>query len=38
MEIADNAALIVVDVQKGFEEEGFWGRGTTLRLTRTSRR
>ncbi|MFF1396955.1 cysteine hydrolase family protein [Streptomyces sp. NPDC058287] len=25
MEIAENAALIVVDVQKGFEEEGFWG-------------
>ncbi|MFE7776428.1 cysteine hydrolase family protein [Streptomyces sp. NPDC057445] len=25
MEIAENAALVVVDVQKGFEEEGFWG-------------
>ncbi|MGW3248376.1 cysteine hydrolase family protein [Streptomyces sp. NPDC001070] len=25
MEIAENAALVVVDVQKGFEEE-FWGR------------
>ncbi|WP_432076200.1 cysteine hydrolase family protein [Streptomyces wuyuanensis] len=26
MEIAENAALVVVDVQKGFEEEDFWGR------------
>ncbi|MEU2113758.1 cysteine hydrolase family protein [Streptomyces sp. NPDC019507] len=26
MEIAENAALVVVDVQKGFEEEVFWGR------------
>ncbi|MFI1466019.1 cysteine hydrolase family protein [Streptomyces wuyuanensis] len=26
MEIAENAALVVVDVQKGFEEEEFWGR------------
>ncbi|UXY29066.1 cysteine hydrolase family protein [Streptomyces sp. HUAS TT20] len=25
MEIAENAALVVVDVQKGFEESGFWG-------------
>ncbi|MFJ6568566.1 cysteine hydrolase family protein [Streptomyces sp. NPDC091292] len=25
MEITGNAALIVVDVQKGFEEPGFWG-------------
>lgn len=25
MEIAENAALVVVDVQKGFEELGFWG-------------
>lgn len=25
MEIAENAALVVVDVQKGFEEAGFWG-------------
>ncbi|MFE3328346.1 cysteine hydrolase family protein [Streptomyces sp. NPDC059176] len=25
MEIAGNAALVVVDVQKGFEEEDFWG-------------
>ncbi|MGW1885843.1 cysteine hydrolase family protein [Streptomyces sp. NPDC001970] len=25
MEIAENAALVVVDVQKGFEEEDFWG-------------
>ncbi|MEV5436806.1 cysteine hydrolase family protein [Streptomyces sp. NPDC052682] len=25
MEIAENAALVVVDVQKGFEETGFWG-------------
>ncbi|MEU8758429.1 cysteine hydrolase family protein [Streptomyces sp. NPDC048659] len=26
MEIGSNAALVVVDVQKGFEDEGFWGR------------
>ncbi|MFI6105668.1 cysteine hydrolase family protein [Streptomyces sp. NPDC051310] len=26
MEIAANAALVVIDVQKGFEEEEFWGR------------
>ncbi|MFH8939623.1 cysteine hydrolase family protein [Streptomyces griseosporeus] len=26
MEIAENAALVVVDVQKGFEESGFWGQ------------
>ncbi|GHF76789.1 cysteine hydrolase family protein [Streptomyces griseosporeus] len=26
MEIAENAALVVVDVQKGFEEAGFWGQ------------
>ncbi|MFD9001014.1 cysteine hydrolase family protein [Streptomyces sp. NPDC059582] len=26
MEIAENAALVVVDVQKGFEELGFWGQ------------
>ncbi|MFD7458522.1 MULTISPECIES: cysteine hydrolase family protein [unclassified Streptomyces] len=26
MEIAENAALVVVDVQQGFEESGFWGR------------
>ncbi|MFD9973353.1 cysteine hydrolase family protein [Streptomyces sp. NPDC059017] len=26
MEIAENAALVVVDVQRGFEEEEFWGR------------
>ncbi|MFF9013769.1 cysteine hydrolase family protein [Streptomyces sp. NPDC014870] len=26
MEIAENAALVVVDVQKGFEEEEFWGK------------
>ncbi|SDN43605.1 Nicotinamidase-related amidase [Streptomyces wuyuanensis] len=26
MEIAENAALVVVDVQKGFEEEDFWGQ------------
>lgn len=26
MEIAENAALVVVDVQKGFEELDFWGR------------
>ncbi|MCT2548366.1 cysteine hydrolase family protein [Streptomyces atratus] len=25
MEIAENAALIVVDVQEGFEEEAYWG-------------
>ncbi|WP_329246305.1 cysteine hydrolase family protein [Streptomyces canus] len=25
MEIAENAALVVVDVQKGFNEAGFWG-------------
>lgn len=25
MDIAQNAALVVVDVQKGFEELGFWG-------------
>ncbi|NED83175.1 cysteine hydrolase [Streptomyces sp. SID11233] len=25
MEIAENAALVVVDVQKGFEEEAYWG-------------
>jgi nicotinamidase-related amidase len=25
MEIAENAALVVIDVQKGFEEAGFWG-------------
>lgn len=25
MEIAENAALVVVDVQEGFEEEGYWG-------------
>ncbi|MFJ9739871.1 cysteine hydrolase family protein [Streptomyces sp. NPDC101166] len=25
MEISQNAALLVVDVQKGFEEAGFWG-------------
>ncbi|MFI6722546.1 cysteine hydrolase [Streptomyces sp. R-74717] len=25
MEIADNAALVVVDVQEGFEEEAYWG-------------
>ncbi|MDG9720727.1 cysteine hydrolase family protein [Streptomyces sp. DH24] len=25
MEIAENAALVVVDVQKGFEEQAFWG-------------
>ncbi|MBT2506791.1 cysteine hydrolase [Streptomyces sp. ISL-98] len=25
MEIAENAALVVVDVQKGFDEEGHWG-------------
>ncbi|NUS10275.1 MAG: cysteine hydrolase [Streptomyces sp.] len=25
MEIAQNAALVVIDVQKGFEEERFWG-------------
>jgi nicotinamidase-related amidase len=25
MEIAENAALVVVDVQRGFEELGFWG-------------
>lgn len=25
MEIAENAALIVVDVQRGFEEEAYWG-------------
>ncbi|GAA3497508.1 hypothetical protein GCM10019016_046110 [Streptomyces prasinosporus] len=23
--IADNAALVVIDVQKGFEDLGFWG-------------
>ncbi|MFD5269051.1 cysteine hydrolase family protein [Streptomyces sp. NPDC058335] len=26
MDIAENAALVVVDVQKGFDEAGFWGR------------
>ncbi|MER8045728.1 isochorismatase family protein [Streptomyces sp. NPDC094032] len=26
MEIEENAALVVIDVQKGFEDEGFWGR------------
>ncbi|MEV8019001.1 cysteine hydrolase family protein [Streptomyces sp. NPDC086554] len=26
MEIAENAALVVVDVQKGFEEEEYWGQ------------
>ncbi|WP_405663893.1 cysteine hydrolase [Streptomyces sp. NBC_01166] len=25
MEIAENAALVVVDVQRGFEEEEYWG-------------
>lgn len=25
MEIAENAALVVVDVQKGFDEADFWG-------------
>ncbi|MFE0457339.1 cysteine hydrolase family protein [Streptomyces sp. NPDC058914] len=25
MEMSQNAALLVVDVQKGFEESGFWG-------------
>ncbi len=25
LNIAENAALVVVDVQKGFEEEGYWG-------------
>lgn len=25
MEIAENAALVVVDVQRGFEDAGFWG-------------
>lgn len=25
MEISENAALVVVDVQKGFEEADFWG-------------
>ncbi|WP_333735122.1 isochorismatase family protein, partial [Streptomyces sp. IBSBF 3010] len=25
MEIAENAALVVVDVQVGFEDEAFWG-------------
>ncbi|MGW2563828.1 cysteine hydrolase family protein [Streptomyces sp. NPDC001514] len=25
MEIAENAALVVVDVQRGFDEEEFWG-------------
>ncbi|WP_327117408.1 cysteine hydrolase [Streptomyces sp. NBC_01341] len=25
MEIAENAALVVVDVQQGFEEEDYWG-------------
>ncbi|SCF87108.1 cysteine hydrolase family protein [Streptomyces sp. Ncost-T10-10d] len=25
MEIAENAALVVVDVQEGFEEEAYWG-------------
>lgn len=25
MEIAENAALVVVDVQQGFEEEAYWG-------------
>ncbi|MFI8007773.1 cysteine hydrolase family protein [Streptomyces sp. NPDC086010] len=26
MEIAENAALVVVDVQRGFEEEDYWGQ------------
>ncbi|MFB9441341.1 cysteine hydrolase family protein [Streptomyces showdoensis] len=26
MQIEENAALVVIDVQKGFEDEGFWGR------------
>ncbi|MEV5972847.1 cysteine hydrolase family protein [Streptomyces sp. NPDC051921] len=26
MEINENAALVVIDVQKGFDDEGFWGR------------
>lgn len=26
MEISEKAALVVIDVQKGFEEEEFWGR------------
>ncbi|OQD52879.1 cysteine hydrolase [Streptomyces phaeoluteigriseus] len=26
MDIAENAALVVVDVQKGFDEAGYWGR------------
>ncbi|MEV4226762.1 cysteine hydrolase family protein [Streptomyces bobili] len=26
MDIAENAALVVVDVQKGFDEADFWGR------------
>lgn len=25
MEISENAALVVVDVQEGFEEDGYWG-------------
>ncbi|MFE0509365.1 cysteine hydrolase family protein [Streptomyces sp. NPDC058964] len=30
MEIAENAALVVVDVQKGFDEAGFWGPRNNL--------
>ncbi|MEU9567620.1 cysteine hydrolase family protein [Streptomyces sp. NPDC048161] len=30
MEITENAALIVVDVQEGFEEEAFWGPRNNL--------
>ncbi|MFD4032893.1 cysteine hydrolase family protein [Streptomyces sp. NPDC058637] len=26
MEIAENAALVVVDVQRGFEEDAYWGQ------------
>ncbi|RAS33878.1 hypothetical protein BCL80_103601 [Streptomyces avidinii] len=36
MEIAENAALVVVDVQQGFEEEAYWGRVTIRRRTGTS--
>ncbi|MET9501490.1 cysteine hydrolase family protein [Streptomyces sp. NPDC006622] len=30
MDIAENAALVVVDVQKGFDEPGFWGSRNNL--------
>ncbi|MGY3057260.1 nicotinamidase-related amidase [Streptomyces sp. TE3672] len=34
MEIAENAALIVVDVQEGFEDEAYWGPRNNLEADR----